>query len=127
MMMRLLVLALCLASVALAAPKKKKAAKKPPPDAALKKQLSAALDAVQPEVGGCVVARSGDTKEWKVVVQVKVMLDGAGQVMEATAKLAPENDAAVASCIEGVLKKATYPAPHAPLTTAEREWTFAMQ
>ncbi len=115
-----------------AAPKKKAppAKKKPTTTQVLEETLKRSLDGAQVDVGGCVVAGvEGDAPTWKQVAKVKVVLDGKGQIMEASATLEPSNvnAANTKTCIENVLRRVAWPVTHAPLTTAEREWTFAMQ
>lgn len=132
-MLRVLVVicSLC-AAVCLAAPKKKAPPpkKKPTHAQVLEDTLKRLLDGAQADVGGCVVnGVEGDAPTWKQVAKVKVVLDGKGQIIEASATLVPANANApkTKSCIEAVLRKVTWPVTHTPLTTAEREWTFAMQ
>ncbi len=115
------------ALTAAAGPVKKRGKKAPPAPASA--QVKAALDAAQPEVSACVLDAAGDTSTWTQVVAVRVVLNGVGQVLEASAHLAPEGPSAAAlkTCVEAALRRVTWPAPRAPLTTAEREWTFSMQ
>lgn len=120
----LLAVVLCAVS-AWAGPKKKPAAKaaRPSPASA---EVSKALDAVQPAAGACVVDVLGSATAWSAVVKVKLVLDAQGHVVEAQVS-SPPNAAAASGCIEKALRSATWPATHAPLVKAEREWTFAMQ
>lgn len=132
----LLVCTVCALTVA-AAPKKKASptkSKKPaaeqPVDAAKQEALRAVLAGLQKDIGACVVNNeAGRPGEWKQTVRVKVTLDAHGSVMENKVDLEPETADAkdTRSCVEALVKGLTWPAPHAPLTTVEREWTFAFK
>lgn len=117
-----------LAVAAWAGPKKKKAPVKKPAPVSAEAEISKALDAAEAQVGACVVDATGPGA-WTRVVKVKVSLNGAGQVLNATVALAPEdvNTPRARACIEGVLQAAAYPKHAGPLATAEREWTFSTE
>lgn len=114
------------------APKGKKpaAAAATPVDLAKQDMLKAVLAGIQKEVANCVVGNEADRPgEWKQTVAVKVTLDAHGSVMENKVALDPETADAkdTRSCVEEIVKGLKWPAPHAPLTIVEREWTFAFK
>jgi hypothetical protein len=115
-----------LSALALAGPKKKKAPPPKPPSA--EAELSKALDGAEGAVGGCVLEGTG-AGSWTRVVRVKLTLNGAGQVMNSTVTLSPEepNGAKTRACIEDALKAVTYPKGTGSIATADREWTFSAQ
>ncbi len=129
-MLRLFLLAWCVAvPVALAAPKKKRPPPPPKPVAA-EVEIKRVLDGTQDQVSSCVIhGLEPGAKVWTQVVRLKVVVNGVGQVLTLGAVLDPENGnaAKTKACIEAVLKAATFPTTHAPMVTVEREWTFAMQ
>lgn len=116
-----------------AAPKEKKpaaAANAPAVDQARQDLLKAVLAGIQKEVANCVVGNEADRPgEWKQSVAVKVTLDAHGSVMENKVALDPETADAkdTGSCVEALVKGLKWPAPNAPLTIVEREWTFAFK
>ena len=121
----LLVVALCAFS-AWAGPKRKGGAKAAPPSPA-STAVTQALDGVQPAAGACVVDVLGSETAWTAKVKVKLVLDAQGHLVEVVINSTPENVSPAHVCIEKAMKGATWPATHAPLVTAEREWTFQMQ
>jgi len=121
-MKRVLLAVMLSAMSAWAGPKKKK-----PVPSVKSVELTKALDAVQPDAGNCVVGVLGGTNAWTAVVKVKLVLDAQGHIVGLQTTATPEGAEKAAPCIEAVLKKASWPATHAPLTTVEREWTFSMQ
>ncbi|MGV3619280.1 MAG: hypothetical protein ACO1OB_00605 [Archangium sp.] len=101
-----------------------------PVDVAKQDMLKAVLSGIQKEVANCVVGNEADRPgEWKQTVAVKVTLDAHGSVMENKISLDPETADAkdTRSCVEEIVKGLKWPAPHAPLTIVEREWTFAFK
>lgn len=116
---------LCAFSAA-AGPKKKASAKAAPPSPA-SVAVTQALDAVQPTAGGCVVDVLGSETAWSAKVKVRLVLDAQGHLVELAITSTPAAVSAAHPCIEKAMKGVTWPATHAPLVTAEREWTFAMQ
>ncbi|MEW5739984.1 MAG: hypothetical protein AB1938_13715 [Myxococcota bacterium] len=122
-----LVLSCALTATALAGPRKKKAPAKPAPTPA-EKLISQALDGAEEKVGGCVL-ESASAGAWTKVVKVKVSLNGAGQMMNATVAIQPvdESAAKTQACVEAVLQATAWPKSGGPLATAEREWTFSTE
>ncbi len=124
--LRLSLVLLCTAAaVAFAGPKKKKAPPKPPPAPAAEAAISRALDTAEEKVGGCVLESAGPAP-WTRVVRVKVSINGAGQVLKSSVALEPDDAAGgkLRPCIEAALGAVAFPKSPAPLSNAEREWTF---
>lgn len=124
--LRLSLVLLCTAAaLALAGPKKMRAPPKPPPTPSAEVAISRALDTAEEKVGGCVLDNAGPAP-WARVVRVKVSINGAGQVLESAVALEPDDAAAgkMRPCIEAALGAVTFPKSTAPLSNAEREWTF---
>jgi hypothetical protein len=115
-----------LSALAVAAPKKSKKKAPPPKPPAAEVELSKALDGAEGAVGGCVLEGTG-AGTWTRVVRVKLTVNGAGQVMNATVTLAPEepNGAKTRACVEAAVKAVAYPTGTGSLATADREWTFS--
>lgn len=121
------VVVLCAIS-AWAGPKKKGNAKPAQPTtAAASAAVTQVLDGLQPAASACMVELLGNTTAWTATVKVSLVLDGRGRLMEVLVNSTPENAGAANPCIEKVVQGASWPTTHAPLVTAEREWTFAMQ
>lgn len=110
-------------------PKKAAGKKKPPPPPVASVELAKALDERQGEVGGCVVSGEEPNTKWTEVLKVKLVLNSQGQVFSLDLAIAPGNakSEATKQCIDKALRAGTWPKVSAPMVTAEREWTFAMQ
>jgi hypothetical protein len=127
---RLVLVVLLAASVALGAPKKKVAPAKPKPVAniATEVAIKKTLDGAEGQVGACVLDNAGSAP-FTLVVKAKLNINSAGQLLGSTVTLAPEGASAekTRKCIEGVLQVLTWPKSTAPLVNAEREWSFSTE
>lgn len=127
----LLVLCLASASICVAATRRKPAPAAPAPKAAAVDQTAAirhAIDAEQQHVVDCVV-KSAPSGRWSVTVRLQAKLNSAGQMLSLKLDVTPEPSDVEGkkTCIDQVLRNATYPKSAAPLTSIDREWTFSMQ
>jgi hypothetical protein len=119
----LIALAAAAAAPARAPAKKKKAA---PETAAIDTAIKKALDAEQQHIADCVTANA-PAPPWALTVNVKLSINGAGQVMGCDVSLEPAAVETTRACVEKALRAVSYPKSGSTLIKVSREWAFAMK
>lgn len=120
-------LALCLSVQVEAAPAK--GGKKKPPPKSDKSPLAMALSSKAPQIQECVIANALDKGAKTVDIKVRVTVNKEGGVVNTEIQLTADggDQAKTKSCVEDVVRTATFPPIKTQLGVAEQSWTLSAQ
>jgi hypothetical protein len=120
-------LLLCLSASADAAPAKGGKKKAPPKTST--SPISAVLREKAPQVQECVIGNALDKGAKKVDIRVKVTINKAGAVVNTEIEVTSDggDKDKTKTCVESLVRAATWPAISTPLATAEQSWTLTAQ
>lgn len=124
-MRRFVYLALLIVALLPAWAQAKKKAKAVPPETKL--AIERILDGKADAVADCIMSQAVKRGAKSVDVSAQLLINNHGQIFDCkiTTKTDRGENPALATCVENVLRSATYPTSQAPLVSAERSWSYA--